>query len=235
MIWDVCPSLSRWAAGFPPWPAPPVAASPGRSSAARRGRRPAVRPRSPHRAGRWSCPSRSPGNASRTRARETERQLGAPLGFVVNIVTAAANEATTGGGQRRRICFRGRFHLSRQRETVARRDKAAFPNDQIDAEILVAEGEAKRRRDVEIALAGRRIDVGRPAAPVLAVDRECRRRSARRGRSSRTPPRVWRRRYRCWRGSGAGRSGSATGRRGQRAGRVTLKRRFAWDFHAEAG
>lgn len=161
--------------------------------------------------------------------------LGRPLSFVVNIVAAATDEAAPRRGQRRRVGFRGRFHLSRQRETVARRDKAAFPNDQIDAEILVAEGEAKRRRDVEIALAGRRIDVGRPAAPVLAVDRECRRRSARRGRSSRTPPRVWRRRYRCWRGSGAGRSGPATGRRGQRAGRVTLKRRFAWDFHAEAG
>ena len=75
-------------------------------------------------------------------------------------------------GARRGQCDRAARRRARRKNRVADRDLAALAHDQIDAEILVTEGGAQRAWDIEIAPAGRRIDVGRPAAAVLAVDRE---------------------------------------------------------------
>ena len=49
-------------------------------------------------------------------------------------------------------------------------EPAAFPRDQIDAEFLVPEGGAQRTRQIKIAAAGLRVDVGGAAAAVAPVD-----------------------------------------------------------------
>jgi hypothetical protein len=89
-------------------------------------------------------------------------------------------------------------------DEIAGFHSAALGGDEVDAEVLMAERRAQRAGNVEVAPAGVRIDVGRAAAAVAAVDPEgCAADAAGCRRSIRTPPRAGRRRCRCSRGTSA--------------------------------
>jgi len=94
----------------------------------------------------------------------------------VDEVAASADEAALGAIGRRRGCVseRARRRGARRKNPVADGDLAAVAHDQIDAEIFVTEGGTERTWNIEIAAAGRWIDIGGAAAAVLAIDREYR-------------------------------------------------------------
>ena len=139
---------------------------------------------------------RNPGSAKRRERGKGRARRHALFGgaepVVVDEIAARADEAPLRHGSRRAAGAAAIGSSARcgGLSSLADRDAPALPRDQIDAEILVAEGGAQRAGDVEIAAAGRRIDVGRAAAPVLA-DRPqtVTRRSGCPARPNRTPTR----------------------------------------------
>ena len=95
------------------------------------------------------------------------------LGLVVDVVAATADEAASGWSQSgARYRFGGESGVARRGDGVADGDRAALASDEIDAEVLVSKSGSQRARNVEVALAGDRIDVRRAAAAVFSVDRE---------------------------------------------------------------
>jgi hypothetical protein len=94
------------------------------------------------------------------------------LSLVVDVVAAAADEAApgwsqTGAGYRWR-----ESSLAQRGDGVAEGDRASLARDKIDAEVSVAKGCPQRAGNVEIALAGDRIDVRRVAAAILSSRRQ---------------------------------------------------------------
>ncbi len=97
-----------------------------------------------------------------------------PEPIVVDEVAARTDEPVRGRIERagRRRGRREPGDRIGQHHSIADGYASILPRQQINAEILMAEGGAQRARDVEIARACRRIDVGRAAASVAPIDGE---------------------------------------------------------------
>src|SRR5258708_29586360 len=97
--------------------------------------------------------------------------LGQAFGFLINEIAAPAHEAAVAVGGCRNRDFDAAVD-ARNLDAVAGRDGAAFPGDEVYAEVLVAERCAQRARDVEVATAGVGIDVGGATASVAPLNPE---------------------------------------------------------------